>query len=176
MTDNSKAIKIRKISFNSKWWRVQAHFRACAWVLLTLCWQRTDAAQTPQSEPFVPLLLQENAWLEPRDWNCSAKCCLCCQDPSRWLCLGTLSLSLSGLWHTPPCEARVTALTTPPSMCHFHHTGIPSRSTGQLSSSQLVHVALQGSSMAFEQSGGSPCSADSPLPFLIFPVCVPKVK
>lgn len=37
---------------------------------------------------------------------------------------------------------------------------------------------LQGSSMAFEQSGGSPCSADSPLlPFLeIFPVCVPKVK
>lgn len=114
MTDNSKAIKIRKISFNSKWWRVQAHFRACAWVLLTLCWQRTDAAQTPQPEPFVPLLLQENAWLEARDWNCSAKCCLCCQDPSRWLCLGTLSLSLSGLWHTPPCEARVTALTTPP--------------------------------------------------------------
>lgn len=87
----------------------------------------------------------------------------------------TLTVTVRTLAHTPMWGTCDCPHHT--SMCHFHHTGIPSRSTGQLSSSQLVHVALQGSSMAFEQSGGSPCSADSPLlPFLIFPVCVPKVK
>lgn len=91
----------------------------------------------------------------------------------------TLTVTGMTLAHTPMCGALLGTCDCPhhTAMCHFHHTGIPSCSTGQLSSSQLVHFALQRSSMAFEPSGGSLCSADSPLlPFLIFPVCVLTVK
>lgn len=51
MTDNSKAIKIRGMSLHSEWQRVQAHFRVCACLLLSLLTE-DGAAQTPQPEPF----------------------------------------------------------------------------------------------------------------------------
>lgn len=173
MTDNSKAIKIRKISPHSEWQQAQAPFRT--WVLLTLCWQRTEQLKPPARAICHVTVTEKCSW--GRRWNRSAKCCQDpCQDPGGCV----WGLSLSRLWHTLLCVGHCWAVSVPSAELDVsfpsHRDPLLLHWPAQLLSSRCF--ALQRTSLALEQSGGSLCSANSPflLPFLTFPLCALKGK
>lgn len=175
MTDNSKAIKIRKISPHSEWQQAQASFQdlGSPHSLLTEDW----AAQTPSQSHLSRYCYRKMLLRQEMKPQCQM---LPGSLPGSLLGGCVWGLSLSRLWHTLLCVGHCWAVSVPSAELDVpfpsHRDPLLLHWPAQLLSSRCF--ALQRSSLALEQSGGSLCSANSPflLPFLTFPLCALKGK
>lgn len=177
MADNSNAIKISKISLNS-----DNMFKLISEPVPGFSSLSADRGVMQLKLPnktvcHVTVTEKCMAWTKRLKLQCQMLPML---PGSKQVAVSgdTLTVTVTTLARTPMCVALLCTCDCPHHswMCPFHHTGIPSRSIDQLSSSKAVRLALQRSSMILKQSHGSLCSADAPLllSFLIFPVCALK--